>query len=72
MKNKTKNVNSFKLDEEPNNIDIKKNIINQDFTKGINILNKFDTFALDMKINQKIKINLIKLYIITILTKVKI
>jgi len=55
MKNKTKNVNSFKLEEEPNNIDIKKNIINQDFTKGINILNKFDTFAHDMKYQPKDK-----------------
>ena len=55
MKNKTKNVNSFKLEEEPNNIDIKKNIINQDFTKGINILNKFDTFAHDMKYQTKDK-----------------
>ena len=56
MKNKTKNVNSFKLEEEPNNIDINKNIINQDFTKGINILNKFDTFAHDnMKYQPKDK-----------------
>ena len=55
MKNKTKNVNSFKLEEEPNNIDIKKNIINQDFTKGINILNKFDTFAHEMKYQTKDK-----------------
>ena len=55
MKNKTKNVNSFKLEEEPNNIDVKKNIINQDFTKGINILNKFDTFTHDMKYQPKDK-----------------
>ena len=55
MKNKTKNVNSFKLEEEPNNMDINKNIINQDFTKGINILNKFDTFAHDSKYQPKDK-----------------
>ena len=55
IKNKNHNVNSFKLEEEPNNINIKKNNGNQDFTKGINILGKFDTYAYDIKFQSKDK-----------------
>ena len=46
---KNQNVNCFKLEEDQNNLNIKKNIVNQDFTKGINILSKFDTYAYDIK-----------------------
>ena len=52
--NKNNNVNSFQLEEEPNDKNNKNNI-NQDITKGINILSKFDTFVHEAKYQLKDK-----------------
>ena len=52
--NKNLNVNSFQLEEEPNDKN-NKNIGQQDIAKGINILSKFDTFVHDIKNQQKDK-----------------
>ena len=56
--NKNNNVNSFQLEEETNEKN-KKISGNQDITNGINIINKFDTFAHDIKYppNYKNKFN---------------
>ena len=48
------NVNSFQLEEEPNDKN-NKNIDEQDIAKGINILSKFDTFVHDIKHQTKDK-----------------
>ena len=56
IKNKNQNVNSFQLEEEPYDKNKKRNKVNQDnFTKGINISNKFDTFVHEVKYLQKDK-----------------
>ena len=56
IKNKNQNVNSFQLEEEPYDKNKKRNKGNQDnFTKGINISNKFDTFSQEVKYLQKDK-----------------
>ena len=54
IKNKNQNVNSFQLEEESNNKN-KNDKENQDITKGVNILSKFDTFVHDIKYQQKDK-----------------
>ena len=53
--NKNQNVNSFQLDEEIYDKNKKNNNGKQDITKGVNILNKFDTFVHDIKNQQKDK-----------------
>ena len=56
IKNKNQNVNSFQLEEEPYDINKKKFKGNQDnITKGINIMSKFDTFVQEVKYMQKDK-----------------
>jgi len=55
IKNKNQNVNSFQLEEEPNDKNNKKNKGNQDITQGVNILSKFDTFVHEIKYLQKDK-----------------
>ena len=56
IKNKNQNVNSFQLEEEPYDKNKKKFKGNQDnITKGINIMSKFDTFVQEVKYMQKDK-----------------
>lgn len=46
------NINSFQLEEEPFSKNVKRSMGNQDFTKGINILGKIDTFKDKNKFNK--------------------